>query len=214
MTIYLTDIDTDTKKVGRIEYLHNDDFNWYFGITENEAKKTGVMLTELPENPYNATDLYADVETQTAWYYISAEDFKTNKIAEVNNVCTQTIYNGTLVTLSNGEQQHFTLDEQDQSNLLGLVFSMSQGVTQFEWHPDDDTQECVYYSLEDFMLIMGTLDVFKKYHKTYFRSLRIYINSLDDVDEINDISYGYPLPEDFKAQVLIDLEIKMGLRNA
>ena len=50
--------------------------------------------------------------------------------------------------------------------------------------------------------IINTLTVFKSYHITYFRDLRIYVNSLENIEDVEAIYYGYTLPDEAKSDVL------------
>lgn len=131
---------------------------------------------------------------------------KEAKVQELSNTCSNTIYQGIPITLSDGSTQHFTLTEQDQLNLSGIGLKLLMGAQQIAWHEDDVTKECQYYSAEDAQKIIATLTTFKEYHITYFRDLRIYVYSLNTVEEIEAIEYGFELPEEFKSQVLKDYE--------
>ena len=55
------------------------------------------------------------------------------------------------------------------------------------------------------------ITTFKEYHITYFRDLRIYVYSLNTVEEVEAIEYGFELPEEFKSQVLKDYEQMLGM---
>lgn len=129
-----------------------------------------------------------------------------NKISELSDICTKIIYNGTDVTLSDGSVEHFTLDANDQLNLSGIGLKILMGSEDIYWHEDDITTPCKKYSNADASIIISTLTTFKEYNITYFRDLRIYINSLDDIDEIANIQYGFELPDEFKSEVLKNLE--------
>ena len=135
------------------------------------------------------------------------------KISEMSDACTQTIYSGTTITLTDGTEAHFTLDANDQLNLSGIALKILMGSEEIYWHENDATKPCKKYSLQDAQLIIGILTAFKEYNITYFRDLRIYINSLDDIDEINSIEYGINLPDEYKSEVLKNLESQINLRE-
>lgn len=124
------------------------------------------------------------------------------KVNELSNACTQVIYNGIDIRLSTGEVQHFTLDEQDQANLSGIGLELAAGAEFITWHEADQTKPCQFYSAEDATTIIQSLTVWKSYHITYFRDLRIFINSLENADRIKAIQYGYELPDSWKSNVL------------
>ena len=152
--------------------------------------------------PYIDTDEIKrlDIEAGNGWYYI--KEYRQNKISELDSICTDTIYKGTDITLSTGETQHFTLDEQDQANLAGIGLQLGAGAEIISWHQDDVTKPCQFYTAEDAQKIINTLTVFKSYHITYFRDLRIYVNSLENIEDVEAIYYGYALPDKAKSDVL------------
>lgn len=145
---------------------------------------------------------------------VTEEDIDIAKISKINkmsDICTRTIYAGTSVKLSDGTVEYFTLDNNDQLNLSGLAIKISMGATEIYWHENDVTKPCKIYSAKDAQIIIGTLTTFKEYNITYFRDLRIYINSLDNIDDINNIEYGFNIPEEYKSEVLKKIESQMNL---
>lgn len=128
------------------------------------------------------------------------------KISELSNICTQTIYNGIDIKLSDGKIEHFTLDEQDQLNLSGIGLKLLMGAQTVAWHEDNENESCRFYSALDAQTIISNLTVFKEYHITYFRDLRIYVRSLTSIEDIEEIAYGFILPDEFKSDVLKEYE--------
>lgn len=177
--------------------------------TENTTVEVDDIPEEVKENP-------------TKYCYINGQFIENpaidrltplieNKVQSLSNTCSQIIYAGIPITLSDGTTQHFTLTEQDQLNLSGIGLKLLMGAQQIAWHEDDVTKECQYYSAEDAQKIIATLTTFKEYHITYFRDLRIYVYSLNTVEEVEAIEYGFALPEEFKSQVLKDYEQILGM---
>lgn len=141
--------------------------------------------------------------------YVAGESILEDKIVRLNIDCTKTINNGTDVTLADGTVEHFTLDAKDQANLLGVAIELLTGAEQIMWHIDNQSEHCRFFSADDGWTIIKTLSLFKTYHITYFRDLRIYVRSLTNEDEIKNITYGYILPNEFKSDVLKNLETSM-----
>ena len=131
------------------------------------------------------------------------------KISQLDKACTETIYAGSDIQLSDGNVYHFTLDMQDQANLTGVALQLGAGVPEVSWHTSDVMQPCVFYSPADAQTIINTLTMYKSYHITYFRDLRRYVLSLTSADSINNIEYGYTLPESAKSDVLKTYEVMM-----
>lgn len=138
----------------------------------------------------------------------SKKAFRIKKINELEKICNSTIFAGKDITLSDGTVERFTLDEYDQLNLSGIALKLIGGAKTIAWHKDDETSPCRFYSATDGWTIINTLTAFKEYHITYFRDLRIYVNSLQSIEEINAITYGFELPSLYKSAVLIECEEK------
>lgn len=154
-------------------------------VTDNNGNLIDVTPTE---RPVNITEI---IET---------------KISELSDTCTQTIYQGIDVKLSDNTIEHFTLDEQDQLNLSGIGLKLLMGAEVVAWHEDDENKSCRFYSALDAQTIISNLTIFKEYHITYFRDLRIYVRNLTTAEEVNNIVYGLELPEEFKSDVLKEYE--------
>ncbi len=147
----------------------------------------------------------------------SLEGLKKSKIAALSAECESIIEAGVDVTLSDGESHHFSLSEHDQNNLnslsnerqLAILTAMLTGATTeeiaevvnatYEYHADGEL--CCYYSAEDFTKITAMMTAWKKYHEAYFNSLKLYINSLEDVVAIAAIEYGVEIPEEYQSEV-------------
>lgn len=132
---------------------------------------------------------------------ITLEYLKTQKIKEMSHICNQTITNGFDITLSDGKEHHFSLTTQDQLNLITLSAMVSAGETTIPYHADGEL--CRYFSTDDIDAIIKTATVFKAYQTTYFNSLKIYIQALDNREAVSNIYYGVDIPKEYKPDVLI-----------
>lgn len=182
----------------------NDD--WIYVNTQSEL---GVKLMTYAPNVELIFDNSGNLID--AEIIINIADVQQSKIIEMDNTCKQTIYKGLDITLEDGTVEHFTLDEQDQLNLSAIWLKILMGEEIVAWHEDDETVPCRFYSKEDATNFIAALTIWKEYHITYFRDLRIYINSLTAVEEIELIEYGFVLPEEFKSEVLITYEQQLGM---
>lgn len=138
-------------------------------------------------------------------YVPTLEEIKKTKIAELNAMQQEAIRNGINVTLSDGSVEHFTLTANDQISLMGLQTMIASGAEQIPWHTSDQTQHCKYYSNVDMALIVSAAMQYVSYHVTYFRDLRIYINSLGDKDLVEVVTYGMAIPEESQSDILKDM---------
>lgn len=136
---------------------------------------------------------------------LSLEDVKRNKIEEMNHIQQETINTGVEVELSDGTVERFELTTNDQMSLMGLQSQVATGVEYIPWHTSDNTEHCKYYSNADMgKIIMAALS-YVTYHVTYFRDLRIYINSMTDKEQVKAVTYGVEIPIEYRSQVLNDM---------
>ena len=148
-------------------------------------------------------------ESEPEPYVPTLEEVKEQKVAEMNAIQQETIQNGIDVTLSDGTVEHFTLTDHDQTSLMGLQTQIVQGVEQIPWHTAEQDKPCTYYSNADMSKIVTAAMAFVTYHVTYFRDLRIYINSMLDKESVEAVEYGVYIPEKYQSEVLKDLYTAM-----
>ena len=116
--------------------------------------------------------------------------------------CRTTIENGFDIELRN-ETHHFSLDTQDQLNLISLS-AMAQTQELVPYHADGES--CIFYTAAEMQQIIAAATTFKIYHTTYYNALKGYINSLETIEEISAITYGIAIPDEYKTDVLRALE--------
>ena len=134
---------------------------------------------------------------------ITLEFVRDSKIAEMSSACHTTIEHGFDLELRN-EIHHFSLDTQDQLNLITLSV-MAQTEDVVPYHADGES--CIFYTSEEIQQIVAMATQFKIYHTTYYNALKGYIKSLDTIEAIGAIVYGTPIPEEYKSDVLKALEV-------
>ena len=125
---------------------------------------------------------------------ITVEFARESKIKEMSATCRHTIEAG----FDFGEE-HFSLDTQDQLNLITLS-ALAETQDQIPYHADG--QLCRFYTALEMKQIVAAATQFKMYHTTYYNALKAYINSLETIEEIATITYGIELPEEFQSDVL------------
>lgn len=159
-----------------------------------------------PEPEKSEEEFRAETE-----YLNSLQFVKDSKINYMSYLCQKIIEDGIDVKLSDGETYHFALTKEDQINLIECQAFLSMGATQVSYHADD--RHCDYYSAEDMTKIILASIEHKEYHKTYFNSLKFYINSMDNIVDISNIYYGIEIPKEHQSVVYQDLLKKIQLRN-
>lgn len=133
---------------------------------------------------------------------ITTEYVREGKIKEMSTMCRRAIENGFDFNLR-GETHHFSLSTQDQLNLMNLSI-MAQTQDLIPYHADGE--ECAFYTAEEINAIVNAANTFKIYHTTYYNALKTYINALNTIEDISAITYGTPIPEEYKSDVLMVLE--------
>lgn len=200
-------IKTDGFILSREEYEDNWDYSDYttvYGEIEN-----GVHFSNDGSVRPEITDGDTDINIDNTPYTPTLEESKLFKIAEMNNAQQITIKSGTDVMLSDGTIEHFTLTDHDQTSLVALQTQVVAGIDQIPWHTSDTAEHCKYYSNTDMALITSKTLSYVTYHVTYFRDLRIYINSLTTQEEVAEVFYGMIIPIEYQSQPLKDMLASM-----
>lgn len=157
-----------------------------------------AKIIEIDKDEYNFLfDLIANDNCDN--YELVILDFKQkHKIQLMSEVCRSTIENGFDIELGDGIK-HFSLTTQDQININTLVLLSSQ-LELIPYHADDES--CVFFTKSVFNEIAQKATQYITYHVTYFNSLKKYIESLTTESEIDAVSYGMEIPDNFKSVVL------------
>lgn len=139
---------------------------------------------------------------------LTVDFVKERKINEMSAKCSEMIMEGFDVVLSDGKSYHFSLTIQDQLNLITLTTLVSTGEQNIPYHADGEL--CKFYTPEDIIKISTCAANHKTYQVSYFNSLKIYIESLNDIESISAITYGSEIPENYMSDVLKTLNSESG----
>lgn len=164
------------------------DYEIYFTAIVNNV----AVTIEEPEEEVKEEIVETPITTDAMVEFI-----RSTKKNEMSRICRRTIEQGFNLELR-GETKHFSLDTQDQLNLMSLG-TMLQSQSMIPYHADGE--EVVFYSAEEIQEIIDTANAFKIYHTTYYNSLKNYINSLETIEEIAAIEYGVDIPEEYQSDV-------------
>ena len=173
-----------------------------------------VQVTAITEEEYNIfmqaiqhDEVIID-EEDTEWPNYNEEplipddgaiDFvRQSKLSEMSYECRKAIENGVDIEVK-GEKRHFSFTTQDQLNLMSLS-TMAQTSDIIPYHADGE--QCIYYTAAEINEIIAAMNNHKIYHTTYYNALKAYINSLETIEEISAITYGTPIPDEYKTEVL------------
>lgn len=181
---------------GEIDKLGDySDYTTVYQTLDNGAAFSNDGSTYVPPEP----------EPEPEPYVPTLEEVKAQKTNEMNWEQQSAIYNGVDVTLTDGTVEHFTLTDHDQTSLMGLQTQIATGADKIPWHTADHADHCKYYSNADTQLIVAAAMAYVTWHVTYFRDLRIYIDSLQDKESVESVTYGMDIPEEYQSEVLKDL---------
>ena len=133
---------------------------------------------------------------------ITLEYVREAKINEMSRACNRTIERGIDIEIK-GEVHHFSLNTQDQLNLITLS-TLTDTEEIIPYHADGEI--CKFYTASEMKQIIAATTRFKIYHTTYYNALKAYIKSLGTIEDINAVYYGIKLPETFQADVLQQLK--------
>lgn len=158
-----------------------------FGYNTNKAEAI-VKIDKISLNEFNRLQSLLNSErklSKTEKELISARQ---DKILELSDICKNKITNGFSVMLKDGNTYNFRLTAEDQINLLNLENQLNTGAESFIYHSTNSA--CRVFVREDIKKIIKTYRKHVLYHTTYFNTAKQYINSLTNVNKINDFSYG------------------------
>ena len=175
-----------------------------------------VDYSEIGELEYlairKALDQESSIEEEQPQEYPEDDgtvDFlKEKKIAQMSALCRSSIVAGFDITLSDGKTHHFSLELEDQLKISKLADKAKSGETLLPWHPDDDW--CVFFPAEDILAINDNMEALETFHTTYFNSLKMYIKSLQTIEEIVAVEYGMDIPVEYQSIVLVSLYQQIG----
>lgn len=125
---------------------------------------------------------------------------KSSKVKAMSAKCEQTIVDGISVTLTDGNVYHFALNLSDQIMIDSLAARAKNGEDALPYHADGDADR--FFCAADILIVKNEMDAHVLYHRTYFNSLKVYIEALEDVVSVSKIQYGVDIPEEYQSDVL------------
>lgn len=214
---FSNDGSTYTEPVPKVSF-HTNGSGTLDGETFQEVKKYEELVIPIPtagEN-YEFTHWSPEIPTEgniesdkrftACFIYVPPlKEVQEAKVMEMNVVQQQRIQEGLDIVLTDGTKEHFTLTDHDQTSLMGLQTKVAEGVEQIPWHTSDQTEHCKYYSNEDMAVITSKALEFVTFHVTYFRDIRIFIRALQEKEDVENVTYGMYIPEEYQSDVLKDM---------
>lgn len=122
------------------------------------------------------------------------EQLKQTKISELSAICEQTIYKGLELELSEGKE-HFEYKEKDQINIKAMFDAVIFGAEKYPYQ--SETGVCRIFIKEDIVKLYSSLETLRTSQLTYYNQLKKYVNTLENIEEINAVIYGQELTGEY-----------------
>ena len=123
-------------------------------------------------------------------YVPTLDEVKKSKINELSRICNQSIINGVDVEID-GVIEHFSYKDEDQVNIKEIFDLAVQTDVPMYYHADGAS--CKLYTVEQIIALYSTASTNKMHHTTYFNQLKLYVETLETIDEVNSVVYGQEL---------------------
>lgn len=165
--------------------------------TFTECLQVDLQKTSLAEQVERLT---AEIFPVTDFDHMTTEEYRTwllNKIAED---CQNDVYAGTSVQISTGVK-HFRYTMEDQQN-LGSIVALLMSVPELPAMPyHADGEFCYLMPKADILLVYLTLHMRLLAITTRCNHMNMWIKSIQTKEELMNIDYSTPLPQEYQDQV-------------
>ena len=174
-------------------YRNDDETKAYNGIQLSNDGSVYAAPEPVPEpEPYVPTL----GEVKTAKKQEIEASYQTVKAAGVD------------VEISTGIE-HFPLTSEDVTFLMGKQFEMMSDASEKIAYQDSDNH-CKFYSREDMQVIIQQALLFVNYQTTYRNNLCEWVELCSTFEEVEAISYGSEIPEDYQNEVYKSYLVQIG----
>lgn len=177
--------------LSRAEHEDNWDYSDYttvYGEIENGVhfSNDGSIRPEIIPD--------TDTDIEYVPYIPTLDEAKAIKINELSNICNLMITNG-VDLLIDDNLEHFSYNENDQVNIKEIFDLAVQTNVPMYYHADGES--CKMYTVEQIVNLYATATTNKMHHTTYFNQLKRYVNDLEDVEDVQAVTYGQELFGDY-----------------
>jgi len=184
-----TNITTYSKLTGYEEVMVNGDV-----ICKQPLFEDYTMQFELVRN---ALDII--IKNHTIDYSMNIDYVRKHKIIELKEICGQVIENGIEF---NGKQYSAKLEDQIS---IGTLIQIAKLGGNLPWHANGES--CEIFTAQDFLELSDNIMAHVIYHQTYMGGIKKYLNSLEDINLINNFNYGDALTEEIELDIYNNLAL-------
>lgn len=139
---------------------------------------------------------------------------KAVKIAECSVICNNAIVAGVEI-----DGEFFSYNEEDQVNIKEIFDLAVQTNVPMFYHANGES--CKLYTVDKIIALYTAATTNKMHHITYFNQLKLFINSLESIEEVEAVVYGQELVgeylktySDSMLQAKVVLEALLAIRAA
>lgn len=132
-------------------------------------------------------------------YVPTLEEVKEYKKQEIMSTYQMVKTAGFDIELSTGTE-HFPLTDEDTTFLFGKQLEL-QASTEEKISYQNSDNRCKMYSREDMQLIINKALLFVNFQTTYRNNLCEWINACSEKEQVENISYGIAIPEEYQNEV-------------
>lgn len=177
--------------LSRTEHEDNWDYTGY--TTVYREIEGGVHFSN---DGSTRPEIIPDTDTDIEYvpYIPTLDEAKAIKINELSNICNLMITNG-VDLLIDDNLEHFSYNENDQVNIKEIFDLAVQTNVPMYYHADGES--CKMYTVEQIVNLYATATTNKMHHTTYFNQLKRYVNDLEDVEDVQAVTYGQELFGDY-----------------
>lgn len=165
--------------------------------TFTECLQVDLQKTSLAEQVERLT---AEIFPVTDFEHMTTEQYRTWLLKEIEKDCQADIYAGTSIEISTGTK-HFRYTMEDQQN-LGSIVALLMSVPELPAMPyHADGEFCYLMPKADILLVYLTLHMRLLAITTRCNHMNMWIKSIQTKEELMDIDYSTPLPQEYQDQV-------------
>ena len=132
-------------------------------------------------------------------YVPTLEEVKEYQKQEIMSTYQMVKTAGFDIELSTGTE-HFPLTDEDTTFLFGKQLEL-QASTEEKISYQNSDNRCKMYSREDMQLIINKALLFVNFQTTYRNNLCEWINACSEKEQVENISYGIAIPEEYQNEV-------------
>lgn len=131
-------------------------------------------------------------------YIPTLDEIKAAKRQEIAMMHQSVTAAGIDVKLSTGTQ-HFQLNQEDMTFLMGKKIELESGASEVSYQDSDN--HCMFLSREDMQAVIMAAFTFVDMQTTYRNNLYEWIDQCATSKEVEEISYGIVIPEEYQNEV-------------